>query len=284
MSTSLKDKRLGETQMQNCGMEAKITDYQNANNITVEFSDGTKVASRTYACFQKGAIGHPNRKHNQHLKATNHIDEIHMQHCGMEAKIIDYQSTRNITVEFSDGTKVTDRTYAAFVRGQIKHPDMRRNQQLLESGRLGETYIQNCGMDATIIRYQNANNIDIVFQDGTIVENREYRNFINGAIGHPEIYHKFVNRKLYEHSHSKIYHTKIFGIAHYTKNGDACYYSHCPICQTHAIWTFNTIKNHECNQKLAQERDELIQELKEEANDAAPLPFNSTFNQNANLS
>lgn len=43
--------------------------------------------------------------------------------------------------------------------------------------RLGETRMMNCGMEATIIRYENARDIDIRFEDGTVVEHRQYDQF-----------------------------------------------------------------------------------------------------------
>ena len=40
--------------------------------------------------------------------------------------------------------------------------------------RLGKTKMMSCGMEATIIRYNNAHDIDVRFKDGTVVEHREY--------------------------------------------------------------------------------------------------------------
>ena len=43
--------------------------------------------------------------------------------------------------------------------------------------RLGETRMMKCGMEATIIRYGGATDIDVRFEDGTVVKNRWYGNF-----------------------------------------------------------------------------------------------------------
>ena len=53
--------------------------------------------------------------------------------------------------------------------------------------RLGETRIMKCGMKATIIRYNNAHDIDVRFEDGTVVEHMEYGNFKKGGIANPNI-------------------------------------------------------------------------------------------------
>ena len=43
--------------------------------------------------------------------------------------------------------------------------------------RLGETRMMNCGMEATIIRYESAKDMDVCFKDGAIVEHRKYDSF-----------------------------------------------------------------------------------------------------------
>ena len=47
--------------------------------------------------------------------------------------------------------------------------------------------MMNCGMETTIIRYNTAKDIDIRFEDGTVVEHRTYNSFKNGTIAHPLI-------------------------------------------------------------------------------------------------
>jgi hypothetical protein len=53
--------------------------------------------------------------------------------------------------------------------------------------RTGETRIMNCGMKATIIAYRGATDIDVQFEDGTIVRNKNYHNFVNGGTINPSI-------------------------------------------------------------------------------------------------
>ena len=48
--------------------------------------------------------------------------------------------------------------------------------------RLGETKMMNCGMKATIIRYENADDINICFEDGKVVEHKTYRAFKKGIL------------------------------------------------------------------------------------------------------
>ena len=51
--------------------------------------------------------------------------------------------------------------------------------------RTGETRVNNNGEEMKIIRYANRNDIDVQFEDGTIVEHRKYKNFKKGKIKNP---------------------------------------------------------------------------------------------------
>ena len=53
--------------------------------------------------------------------------------------------------------------------------------------RIGETRTMNNGQKATIIKYKKYNDIDIQFEDGTIVQHRAYSSFKKGKIRNPNI-------------------------------------------------------------------------------------------------
>ena len=53
--------------------------------------------------------------------------------------------------------------------------------------RLGETRTMNCGMEATIIRYGNATDIDVRFEDGAVTKHKAYKEFGNGKIANPNV-------------------------------------------------------------------------------------------------
>ena len=54
-----------------------------------------------------------------------------------------------------------------------------------KTDRLGETRMMNCGMEATIIRYENSRDIDVRFKDGAIAKCKRYKEFKKGEIAHP---------------------------------------------------------------------------------------------------
>lgn len=58
------------------------------------------------------------------------------------------------------------------------------------NSRNGETKLMNCGQNATIIEYRNSRSMDIMFETGEIVLNKEYQEFKNGKIKNIEKQHK----------------------------------------------------------------------------------------------
>ena len=165
--------RLGKTRVMKCGMEATIIRYGNARDIDVRFKDGAVVEHKIYGDFKNGYIAHPNTK--------DRLGETRMMNCGMEATIIQYENAGDIDIRFEDGTVTKHKTYYTFKKGQIANPNIKASTE----DRLGETRMMNCGMEATIIRYGGYNDIDVHFEDGAVVEHRQYRDFKKGGIAYP---------------------------------------------------------------------------------------------------
>ena len=171
---NIKASRLGETRMMNCGMEATIIRYGKAIDIDVRFEDGKVVVHKAYDKFKKGSIAHPNTK----VSAEARLGETRMMNCDMEATIIRYGNSKDIDVRFEDGTIAKCKGYKEFKKGGIAHPST------VAENRLGETRMMNCGMEATIIRYNGVHDIDMRFEDGTVVEHKSYSKFKKGGIAH----------------------------------------------------------------------------------------------------
>ena len=176
---AIKTDRLGKTKMMSCGMEATIIRYGGATDIDVHFEDGTVVKHKTYRAFKKGGIANPNMK----VSAEDRLGETRMMNCGMEATIIRYNTNKDIDVRFKDGAVVKHRKYREFKKGEIANPNIKASAE----NRLGETKMMNCGMEATIIQYKNAMDIDVRFEDGAVVEHRRYAQFKGGNIANPNV-------------------------------------------------------------------------------------------------
>ena len=60
-----------------------------------------------------------------------------------------------------------------------------RNYDAIRKSRVGATTTAKNGLMMTIIAWRNVHDIDVQFDDGTIVYHKHYRNFLLGTIGHP---------------------------------------------------------------------------------------------------
>ena len=171
--------RLGETRVMKCGMEAIIIRYRKAIDIDVRFEDGTVVERKMYSAFKKGSISNPNIK----ASAETCLGETRMMNCGMKATIIRYGKYSDIDICFEDGKVVEHKAYDTFKKGSITNPNIKTSAE----NRLGETRMMNCGMEATIIRYESAKDMDVCFKDGAIVQHRKYDSFKRGKIANPNV-------------------------------------------------------------------------------------------------
>ncbi|MGL5649886.1 MAG: hypothetical protein ACRDDY_18805, partial [Clostridium sp.] len=63
------------------------------------------------------------------------------------------------------------------------------------NNRVGEKSTSSNGETMTIINYKGANDIDVQFDDGTIIESKGYREFKNGNIKNPNFWKKEVGKK-----------------------------------------------------------------------------------------
>lgn len=159
--------RIGEEAIATNGMKMKITEYVSSSNITIVFEDGVTVYNKNYVDFRRGKIGYPKE---------DKIGKSAIANCGLKMTVVAYSKYSDIDIMFEDGTLVEHIRYGAFEKGEVAYP---KNQ------RVGETVSARNGMKLTIIEYRNAGDIDVQFEDGTIVKNRRYTEFISKCIGYP---------------------------------------------------------------------------------------------------
>ena len=167
--------RIGETARAGNGQMMKIIAYRGSNDIDVMFEDGTVVEHRIYHAFRNGQIANPKDK-----KKGSRVGETATANNGQVMKIVEYRNNLDIDVLFPDGTVVRHKTYRNFLAGKIANP-----KTAVHYDRVGETVTANCGMKMTIIAYRTSSDLDIRFEDGTVVEHRSYRDFRKGAVRHP---------------------------------------------------------------------------------------------------
>lgn len=223
----MREKRIGETSKATNGMNLKITEYRNYNDIDVIFiEDNYEVFHTSYDVFQTGQIKNPNlcaqNRKNEHMHEKFTTNE------GEEIEIIDWKKYSDVTVRFQDGsTKQTD--YKSICNGNVAKPGNRVSIEDIET-RIGETNIAGCGQIMTIIAARSSTDIDIQFENNDIVKHTKYSDFKTGRIRVPN---RIINNMRY--SRTK---TVFGGIPHWKCK--------CQKCGFEDYMTIEQMKQHNC--------------------------------------
>lgn len=106
---------------------------------------------------------------------TYRIGERWLTNEGYWVTIIEYYNALNCTIQFEDGVIMYNIKYSRFEKGTISKP----------KNRLGKTFINKDNCKFTIITYRSATDIDIQFEDGTILYSRQYRDAKLGTSKNP---------------------------------------------------------------------------------------------------
>lgn len=164
--------RTGEVRRANNGMLMKVIAYRSAQDMDIQFENGSIAYNKSYDNFKKGKIDYP--------KVNDRVGEVNRANNGMLMKIVAYRSSKDIDIRFEDGTLVCNKAYNSFRAGKISNPS-------IYSSRIGEINRANNGLLMKIIAYRNTEDLDVQFEDGKIVKNRAYKSFKRGEILHPMI-------------------------------------------------------------------------------------------------
>lgn len=123
------NERLGIEKLNNQGCLMKIIEYNNAQNIIIQFQDRYKAKVHTsWDWFNKGVVKNPFEK----------IDEERLNNQNCPMRIVEYIDANNITVEFQDKYKAMVHTgYGNFKKGNVKNPYY---TSVCGVGMLGEKY------------------------------------------------------------------------------------------------------------------------------------------------
>jgi len=123
-------------------------------------------------------------------KNTDRIGEKNINYQGCPMEIIEYHGAQNLTIQFSCGTIVAKKEYAAFSKGSIKNPKFH----------IGEIHTNNQGYPFKIIDIFGSSNCTIQYEDGVIKEKVPYFDILRGATWKPfnEIGTKYMTNEGYE--------------------------------------------------------------------------------------
>lgn len=176
-----RNEREGETRVNRKGMEMKIIRYGSSKDIDVEFEDGIVVKNKSYDHFLRGKIKHPDC--DRRNLEEKWLGKSTVARNGLKMEVIACRKYDDVDIRFEDGTIVEHVSLKHLKEGSIRHPNL--NHPHFKDFRVGETLMANNGQLMTIIAYRGANDIDVRFEDGTVVENRDYGKFKEGKIRHP---------------------------------------------------------------------------------------------------
>lgn len=172
--------KLGETRLATIGLMMTIIGITDYDHLTIKFEDGTEVDNISYTRFKSGAVAYPGYRNTRHyLTCKARLGESRKNTQGLNMTIIEYSGSQHATIKFDDGTILYNQAYQSFRNGNIRNPNYIPNMHI------GESICNNQGLNMTIIAYRNANDIDLKFDDGTIIYHRQYTAFLNRGIRHP---------------------------------------------------------------------------------------------------
>lgn len=177
---------LGESILALNGLWMKIIGYRRIDDIDVQFEDGVIVTNKTYKAFRAGKIAHPNINSKLLQAKKKYIGKEVTNSQGLKAVILDYRGYGDIDVGFEDGTIVKHKQCGVFLKGLILNPN-KEHKVNFKHGREGTEVMMSCGLKAKCIRYGGWDDVDVKFEDGTVVKKVKWRDFDLGYIHHPKI-------------------------------------------------------------------------------------------------
>ena len=187
----LRRERIGESKQMANGLYAEIIEYKNSTNMFLRFEDGVEVFCNSYLRFQTGYVMHPDHKGVAAKKAKLRNSELRKgeksvsKSTGLSMTITEYRSNTDIDVLFENGVLKKHIRYNNFVNGHVS--PYSETKESIASRRVGMTCKANDGTVVTLIRYRNATDIDVRFEDGSEKSHVTMAAFRDGVLCNPKI-------------------------------------------------------------------------------------------------
>lgn len=176
----VKSYRIGETNRAKNGLMMTLVAYRRCDDIDVLFEDGYLAEHKQYVSFLAGEIFNPNAVVKGPGIKSDRVGEVRTNKQGLKMTLIAYRKSNDIDVQFENGVIVEHTQYYYFNKGTLQCPGVPRH-----AFHLGETREMSNGQMATIIEYRHARDIDVRFEDGTVVMHKAYADFKCGGIKNP---------------------------------------------------------------------------------------------------
>ena len=111
------------------------------------------------------------------MKEIGRLGTVFEMKNGQKATCIEYNSAKDITIQFEDGYVVKNVYWVNFRRCLIKNP--------YYSEYLGQSRNMTNGQQCKLIAYRHSQDCDFLFEDGTKVEHKRLGNWLKGNIANP---------------------------------------------------------------------------------------------------
>lgn len=172
--------RLGEIHYNKLNESVTIIAYRNSEDVDVKFNDGSVRQHVTYLAVRRGQV----RKHGNIMPGNDsRIGEQYHNQQGLLTTIIEYYTSRDVTVQFEDGTICRHLRYGNICRGCVKHPNMPNAR--INQDRVGEVHYTKTGEWMKIVDYHDSAHVTVQFQDGTTKTNLHYAHILSGSVQRP---------------------------------------------------------------------------------------------------
>lgn len=112
----VKKKWLGQTKRMKNGLQCTITEYFNANNITVQFENGKFRKQVRISNFCNGEIS------TEEYSPDARVEKFSKSREGFQAKVIEYSGCTDFWIEFEDGKRSHRTRYPDFLKGNFSYP------------------------------------------------------------------------------------------------------------------------------------------------------------------
>lgn len=180
--------RTGETNSNNSGRVMTIITYRNANDMDIQFEDGIIIKHVRYLHFKKGNIRHPEEAKTRALNTYNknqqkafekkYVGQKATMNCGEICEIIEYNSSKDITVQFQNTKTKVKTSLKHFKEHTIQDPNSTKTQLYNTVQKLlGTNGSSKYGTNGKITAIQSRKDITVTFEDGTILEHVTWQDF-----------------------------------------------------------------------------------------------------------
>lgn len=182
---NFKEKYEGKIIENKYGDKYKIIEYKGANDIDILFLDGNVIKNVCINVIKENSISHPlksNKDINNMIK--KYVGKKYTNNVGMEVVVLKYTSSKDISIQFNDGTiKVVN--MGSLESGSFSHPKDERTVEAYRNTILGKTYLSNSGELVKVVKYEGSHSVFVEFEDKSIHKYRLCKLKI-GNFTHPD--------------------------------------------------------------------------------------------------